>query len=57
LEFDDVILYNFFSDSELKENTWNLLKELVIEDETLSKAEFESKFNSNLTQLHEFLFK
>lgn len=31
LEFDDVILYNFFTDSEVKDE-WKLMKSLIVED-------------------------
>ena len=47
LEFDDVILYNFFTDSELKDNTWNVLSLLDVCDETLSEKDFNFQFDRN----------
>ena len=45
LEFDDVILYNFFTDSELKEDTWNILTLLDICDEKLSEEDFKFQYD------------
>jgi hypothetical protein len=40
LEFEDVILYNFFSDSKVPSNKWSLLSQLTIEEEWLSTEDF-----------------
>ena len=45
LEFDDVILYNFFTDSELKEDTWNILTLLDISDEKLKEEDFKFQYD------------
>jgi len=42
LEFDDVILYNFFSDSSIAKEKWNILNNLNIEEESISLEEFTS---------------
>lgn len=44
LEFDDVILYNFFSDSSIEEFNWGLLNFLELEEVQLSEAEFEKTY-------------
>lgn len=40
LEFDDVILFNFFSDSPMKANFYNLFNLLKISEQSVSKDEF-----------------
>lgn len=40
LEFDDVILFNFFADSTMEVNKWNLLNHLLIMDKLIDKDEY-----------------
>jgi len=44
LEFDDVILYNFFSDSKLTHDQWKILNSIYINDVEIDKEAFEEKF-------------
>ena len=50
LEFDDVILYNFFTDSETKED-WRILKSLVVESVKVPKKLPEGDFKQSFDQL------
>ena len=50
LEFDDVILYNFFTDSETKED-WRVLKSLIVEDVKVPKKLPEGDFKQTFDQL------
>ena len=47
LEFDDVILYNFFSESPVSETEWGLLRYLEIESKEVDKDTFERFYFSN----------
>lgn len=40
LEFDDVILFNFFKDSSIKLGQWGLMKNLLVSEKLLDKNEF-----------------
>ena len=40
LEFDDVILFNFFADSTMETNKWSLLNHLLIADKLIDKDEY-----------------
>ena len=51
LEFDDVILYNFFSGSIADNQIWSLLGSLEIKDIVLSKDEFERYYFSILKRI------
>lgn len=42
-----MILYNFFEDSELKEETWNILKLIEINDEKLSEEDYKAKYEGS----------
>jgi len=48
LEFDDVILYNFFSESPLSAKEWELLSLLDIEDKKVDKDTFERYYFSKI---------
>ena len=43
LEFDDVILYNFFSDS-ISKSSWSLVKSLSIKEVELNQTEFDNLY-------------
>jgi len=46
LEFDDVILYNFFSDSDVDHQKWKLLESISVEDMYLDEFEYNQRFFS-----------
>ncbi len=48
LEFDDVILYNFFSDSDVDHQKWKLLESISVEDMYLDEFEYNQRFFSKI---------
>jgi ATP-dependent exoDNAse (exonuclease V) beta subunit len=40
LEFDDVILWNFFTDSKVDKGKWYLINKLFVENDWMSKEDF-----------------
>ena len=40
LEFDDVILFNFFADSTMEANKWGILNHLLVADKLIEKDEY-----------------
>ncbi|CAD8197854.1 unnamed protein product [Paramecium pentaurelia] len=57
LEFDDVILFNFFADSNEEQNAWNLFQQLHIVKIKKDKNEWNSKCNQNSYLMHKNISK
>ncbi|CAK60825.1 unnamed protein product (macronuclear) [Paramecium tetraurelia] len=51
LEFDDVILFNFFTDSDCTSDDWNILKNFQIKD-----VDVKIKQDQNVFLVHEFIY-